>query len=255
MRPVVANHCKTHPKLPWLVSVAVTAGTLSLADARASNKFLEIPPEKQAQDSPAYHYANMSDQQVLSELARRGIAFERATPPMPGVRLPIRLTAPLHGVTIHSSLPEDQWRSTPFDILDGRLALALYDFTRILAQHDVVELVHFTIYRPAPVVPIDPNVPQTRHPGGMAIDVGALRKKNGDWLAVGSHWSARIGAKTCGDGGRSLQDRHGRELLSIVCETADQRIFHYMLTPHFDPAHSDHLHLEIKPGVRWFLIN
>jgi len=28
-----------------------------------------------------------------------------------------------------------------------------------------------------------------------------------------------------------------------------------MLTPHFDPAHADHLHLEIKPQVKWFLVN
>jgi hypothetical protein len=27
------------------------------------------------------------------------------------------------------------------------------------------------------------------------------------------------------------------------------------LTPHFDQAHADHLHMEIKPGVKWFLIN
>ena len=43
--------------------------------------------------------------------------------------------------------------------------------------------------------------------------------------------------------------------MSIVCEAADARIFTYMLSPHFDKAHSDHLHLEIKPQVKWFLVN
>jgi hypothetical protein len=221
----------------------------------ASNRYLELPADAEAIHSRAYRYANMADEEALAEVKRRGIAFQSATPPLPGVRTPIRLTGPLRGVTIRSTLPPEQRAKSPFDILDARLALALDDFCRILAHHDVVEIVHFTIYRPASTLLPDPNVAQTRHPGGMAIDVGALRKRNGDWLAVGPHWPAMIGAKTCGQGGRTLRDRRARELLSIVCETADQRIFHYMLSPHFDAAHADHWHLEIKPGVKWFLVN
>jgi hypothetical protein len=94
-----------------------------------------------------------------------------------------------------------------------------------------------------------------RHPGGLAIDVGAMKKRDGEWLAVGPHWSAAIGAKTCGPGGRTLVNPRGRELMSIVCEASDQRIFTYMLSPHFNAAHADHLHLEVKPGVKWFLVN
>jgi hypothetical protein len=152
-------------------------------------------------------------------------------------------------------LPEAERSSTPFEILDGRLALALDDFARILERHDVVEVIHFTIYRPSKT-PIKKNEPGLfRHPGGLAIDLGAVKKRSGHWLAVGPHWPSQIGAKTCGQGGRSLKARKGRELIGIVCEASDQRLFHYMLTPHFDQAHADHLHLEIKPGVKWFLVN
>ena len=114
------------------------------------------------------------------------------------------------------------------------------------------ELLHFTMYR-------TPGKPEDRygfrHPGGLAIDLGAVKKSNGEWLSVGPHWPSEIGAKTCGDGARKLLGRRGRELMSILCEVADQRIFHYMLSPHFDEPHSDHFHLEIKPGVKWFLVN
>ncbi len=225
------------------------------APAVASNKYLEIPAVEEATSSPAYQYANLTNEQTLAELNRRGIPFERTTPPMKGVRLPIKLTGTLYGVRIHSVLPDHEAARTPFDILDGRLALALDDFCRILAQHDVVEVIHFTMYRPPTSVPMDPNAPQTRHPGGMAIDVGALKKRNGQVLAVGPHWSSSIGAKTCGTSARKLVGRYGRELLSILCEAYDQRIFHYSLSPHFDDPHSDHLHLEIKPDVKWFLAN
>jgi hypothetical protein len=222
---------------------------------RADNKYLEVPSPAEAISSPAYRYANMTDDQALAEATRRGIQFTRAVPPARGVRVPIRLTAPLHGVTIHSTLPAEQRADTPFEIMDVRLALSLDDFCRILETHDIVEVIHFTIYRPPQTLPADPAAPQTRHPAGLAIDVGAMKKRDGQWIAVGPHWPAAIGAKTCGPHGRRLFLPRGRELMSIVCEAADARIFHYMLTPHFDGAHSDHLHLEIKPLVRWFLVN
>lgn len=240
--------------------VRLAAGLISAAFAASgvaegSNKYLEIPPLSDATGARAYQYANMTNAEALAELERLRIPFEPASPPMSGVRLPIRLTGSLRGVRIHSVLPDAEAARTPFEIMDARLALALDDFCRILAQHDVVELIHFTIYRPPTTLPADRNAPQTRHPGGMAIDMGALRKRDGQLLAVGPHWSASIGAKTCGANARKLVGRRGRELMSILCEAYDQRIFHYSLSPHFDEPHGDHLHLEIKPGVKWFIAN
>lgn len=222
---------------------------------RAGNPFLNIPPREIAESKKAFLYANLSDEAALAELTRRNIPFVTTTAPMAGVRTPIRLTGPLHGVTIRSTLPPAQRRTTFFEILDARLAIALDDFCELLARHDVVELVHFTMYRPPGELPPNFGSPLTRHPGGLAIDMGALRKRDGNLLAVGPHWPSNIGAKTCGEGAEQLWERPGRELLSIVCEASDEGIFHYMLTPRFDPAHGDHVHLEIKPDTRWFLVN
>ena len=223
----------------------------AISDARADNKYLEIPDQSVAASSRASRYANMSNAEAYAELSRRGVAFRRELSPARGVRAPIRLTGPLNGVHIRSTLPESEWATTIYNILDARLGLALFDFTRILAQHDIVELIHFTMYRSPP----RRNVPQFRHPGGLAIDLGAVRKKNGEWLSIGPHWASHLGARTCSAGARKQKARRARELVSIVCEAADQRIFHYTLSPHHDAPHADHLHLEIKPGVKWFLIN
>jgi len=222
--------------------------------AAGTNKFLEVPPEEEAAASRAFRYANLSNEDALAELTRREIPFVQVEP-VPGVRLPIRLTGRLQGVWIHSVLPAEERKTTPFEILDGRLALALDDFSAILAAHGFVEVVHFTMYRPPHEGPADEGKDRHRHPGGMAIDLGAMKKESGHWVAVGPHWPSEIGAKTCGEGGRVLKGRRGRELLSVACEAADLRIFHYMLTPHFDDPHADHLHLEIKVGVKWFLVN
>lgn len=95
--------------------------------------------------------------------------------------------------------------------------------------------------------------PGTRHPAGLAIDVGMLRKRDGRWLSVASHFHGKIGDKTCGAGVSLPQDPDAKELRSIVCEASDLGIFTYVLTPNYNAAHADHYHMEIKPGVRWFL--
>jgi hypothetical protein len=215
---------------------------------------LVVPPRDVAERTLAFRYANLGDAEVIAELERRGIAWTPASPPLPGVRTPIRLAGPLRGIRIHSTLPEPERKNSPFEILDARLALALDDFCALLARHDVVEIVHYTMYRPPGELPPD-LYKQIRHPAGLAIDLGAVRKADGRWLAIGPHWPSDIGAKTCGEGAREHWSRAGREIVSIACEAADLGIFHFILTPHFDAAHADHLHLEIKPDTRWFLVN
>lgn len=230
--------------------VLATAGT-----PKAREGHLDVPPAAVAERSPAYSIANSSEDQILSEIARRKLPVERVPHDVPGVRTPVRLVGPLHGVTIHSSLPKEERATTPFEILDARLALALDDLCAILANHDVVELVHFTMYRPNDAPSAEPSGGLSRHPGGLAIDAGLFRKRNGSALTVEFDWPAAVGATTCGPRARRVLGRKGRELISIVCEAADERLFHVILTPHFNRAHRDHVHLEIKEGVKWFLVH
>jgi hypothetical protein len=95
--------------------------------------------------------------------------------------------------------------------------------------------------------------PGTRHPAGLAIDVGALRKSDGKWLHVADHFGGAIGAPTCGDRATPPSSNEGRELWSIVCESRDAGLFSYVLTPNYNAAHADHFHMEIKPGSRLVL--
>ncbi len=115
---------------------------------------------------------------------------------------------------------------------------------------------------PAPVAHREPTAapsrqtwapPGTRHPAGLAIDVGLLHKRDGRWLSVARHFHGHLGDKTCGDGAQVVEDPDARELHAIVCESAELGLFTYALTPNYNAAHADHFHMEIKPGVRWFL--
>jgi hypothetical protein len=412
------------------LGLATLGGALGLGggDAQAYSPYLVVPEPAKVEQSPAYRYANMTNEEAFAELDQRGVRYTREDD-VPGVRAPIRLAGPLHGVTFHSSLPEEQWATTVFEILDARLALTLDDFAELLARHDIDEVVHFTMYRPnvprpdphahaatpavkrrgkpggeeprlekvdddgkkafdakhgsakkpdakkpdakkpdakkpdakkpdakkpdakkpdakpkvealpetpkvdkrgdrpakapsaepggakqkvgqakapttskpptpknkttvarrddkkaAPVTkPIAPPAPEkpaakgrdekpaeatpetapqkvrnwappgTRHPAGLAIDVGGFRKRGGSWISVGWNFQGRLGERTCGEGARVPDSPEARELRSIVCEAFDLGIFTYVLTPNFDAPHADHLHMEIKPGVKWFL--
>jgi hypothetical protein len=97
--------------------------------------------------------------------------------------------------------------------------------------------------------------PGTRHPAGLAIDVALLKKRDGHWISVASHFQGKIGAKTCGEGVRDADSPDARELRSMVCEANDLGVFTYVLTPNYNAAHADHFHMEIRPQVKWFLYN
>lgn len=410
-----------HPLLRSLRSCVL--GALALAGAllhpaisQASSPFLTVPDPATVETTAAYRYANMTNDEAIAELDRRGLPY-MTVDPVPGVRAPIRLTGRLHGVLIHTAMAPNQRATSPFEILDARLALALDDFTAILEKHDIDEIEHFSMYRPsappktkkptqetamappkdsppvaaAPLKPAEspaevatdkpsstkvaarskttaprasdkklpksaaaktstPSIAQrteavspsfksptkkpppptpkktstkhapkslgkaglgpktstgagekgakqkapgeadetvssdkpqeivaeplpkkedaataqanpapapmgTRHPGGLAIDVGKLRKKDGTWISVLGHFHGKIGDRACGADAPVPQSAEARELRALVCEAMDNHLFTYVLTPNYNAAHADHFHMEIKPGVKWFMVH
>jgi hypothetical protein len=130
-----------------LAALAACLFVAAPSPAAAFSPFLVVPEPAVAEQSPAYRYANMTDDEAFAELERRGVAFTREAP-IGTVRAPVRLAGTLHGVWFHSSLPEEARAQSMFEILDARLALALDDFAAILERHDIDEVVHYTMYRP-----------------------------------------------------------------------------------------------------------
>jgi hypothetical protein len=209
-----------------------------------------------ASDTPppprvAARYAALDRATCESELRLRHISFERVAEAR-GVLAPVRLSGPVGGVSFHSMLPAPQRRAAAIEIVDCRLVLALDDFARILAKHDIVEVVHYSFYRPPPARAVLKG-PAKRHPGGLAIDAARFVTKDGRTIDVEKDFRGRIGAKTCGPGATppSSLPENAATLRRIVCEAAEAQLFNVLLTPDYNWQHRNHFHLEVTAGARW----
>lgn len=239
----------TEPSAPN--DTASTPPDLIAAPPKAPSKTSDLAFSTGA--APALTYAGLDGATCSAELKKRGIQVTPAGP-TEGVDQPVRLQSKLHGVDFHGQEPAAQRATSPWEIVDCRLVLALDDFSRILAAHDVVEAVHMSIYRPPPKK--SKETKHARHEAALAIDLGWVIKKDGTKLVVLDHWHGHIGAKTCGDGaGPSPATKEALELRSILCDAADAKLFNVVLTPDYNKPHQNHFHLEVTRGVKWFIVN
>src|SRR5262249_5501766 len=145
----------------------------------------------------AYRYGQMSKDACEAELTRRNIGFDRET--ARGVLAPVRLTGKLHGVDFHIDAKPRERATSPYEIGDCRLILALDDLAAILERHDVVEVVHYSMSR-APDKSWPADKIGTRHNGALALDAARFIDKDGHALDVLKDFHGAIGDKTCGPG-------------------------------------------------------
>jgi hypothetical protein len=232
-----------------MTSSSVTALAISVLGFT----FMQPSPEDATQ-TPAYKYAALDRGACEAELERRQVPFARVSEAR-GVLAPVRLTGALRGVAIHSVLPAKQRPTSPLEILDCRLVLALDDFAQILARYEVVEIVHMSVYRPPSKRWPEGRIGR-RHDGALAIDAGKFIRKDGSVLDVEKDFHGRIGSRTCGpDSGPSPATPEAVALRGIVCDAADARLFNVELTPDYNWQHRNHLHLEVTARVKWFLVH
>jgi hypothetical protein len=207
-------------------------------------------------DDPSIVHANaygaLDDASCFALLKKRSIPFVKVDSAT-GVETPIRLAGRLHGVLFHGGEKIEDRPTSPTEILDCRLALALDDFSVILENQGVVESVHWSIYR-APVAGADPKK-TVDHPAGLAMDLGAFIEKDGSRTGIAEDWHGAIGGQTCGKGlTLAPSTKRSWRLRAILCFTAKAKIFNLILTPNFNEAHHDHFHLEIKRNSKFSFV-
>jgi hypothetical protein len=206
-----------------------------------------------ASTTPAVRYGALSAADCETELGNRNIGYAKET--AKGVFDPVRLTGTLHGVEFRTDESDAKRADSPYEIADCRLVLAMDDFAQILAAHDIVQVRHYSMYRPAPKSWPDDKI-GGQHYGALALDAGRFTKQDGSVLDVTKDFHGRIGDPTCGDGaGPHPATDNAKELRTILCTAVEQHLFNVVLTPNFNRPHHNHFHLEVMANVKWFLVH
>jgi hypothetical protein len=201
-----------------------------------------MPPVQLRPDSPAMRYANMAPADCRAEIVRRKLPLKRDCRPTPGVATAVRFTGPVHDVTILAG----GW-STPYGVFDCRLALAFEEMAKVLSEHGVVQVNVGTVYRPEK----RRQKKLSQHGHGLAADIVGFKLEDGRTLVIERDLHGQIGETPSGpDSPKSFETEDAVTLRNLVCEVRRQSIFHYMLTPNYDQAHHDHLHVDVMRNAR-----
>jgi hypothetical protein len=190
--------------------------------------------------------AALSDRACLRALQRAQVPFERVPVHVPGIATPVRVTGPIAGVRYRASD-----RREVHELMDCRLAVALVRFSRMLRHLGIVEVQHYSTYRPPAPRAVERQPLQARHGGGMAIDAAWFIREDGERFSVLRDFHGRLGRPVCGPEARVPNHAGARLLRTIACDSARRGLFHVVLTPNFNVPHRNHFHLEVTRNANW----
>jgi hypothetical protein len=191
------------------------------------------PRRPKAPEAQALDVAAGPDEACHLQLRKAGVSFvkvlgERA----PDVRLPIRLTGSVAGVEIRGT-----GKNKATSYLDCRLALALVHWAPQLEAAGITRIDHYSIYRH------EAEVGGTHKLSAHATARFHLR--DGRVLSVLDNWTDKTkGADPCAV--RLQQGADEILLRTLVCGAARSGIFQTIVTPHHNPDHDNHVHLEVS---------
>ncbi len=258
-----ASPDKTHPRAahheeatkPTKRRAATEARSKAPPPRKRRSLTTELPEHATA---PSYRYANMGAATCLAELDARRIAYTRVEE-APGVLAPVRIPAGVGGVRYHTAAPASQRATSPYEVFDCRLVLALDDLAALLRARGFDEVVTFSGWRP-PRKGWPKDKLAVRHPGGLAVDIKTLMRsgsKDPDAvLEIENDYQGKIDAPSCGPDAFAPDSPSTKTVLlrEIVCEAVEARLFTSVLTPNHDDAHRNHLHLDLAPNVTWRIV-
>jgi hypothetical protein len=189
-----------------------------------------------AERDPGVCYAALRQRKVRFQLLNKR--------DLNGISMPVRLLGRLGGIDVIPAAGEQH------SVLDCRLALALLSWSPLLRKAGVDRLEHISIYRPGAHIRGGPRI--SGHAYALAIDAARFHMRDGRVLDVLKDWEDRDrGDEPCQ---RRNEGRDSRDLRDLVCAAVANNLFQVVLTPHYDAAHDNHVHLELKPDVRWMFV-
>jgi hypothetical protein len=194
--------------------------------------------KKQQSENIRQGIVSLTEEECLSILHSHDVQFEQLND-IKDVQTAIRLNSPLGGVIV-----EYQWNSEIHSIMDCRLAVALLAWAPTLRRFGITRLRHLRIYSPGALIAKSGRT--SSHAWALAIDAAYFERENAPNLEVERDWTDRErGVAPCPP--RKWESANLHILRTLVCEAAENGLFQIILTPHYNAAHYNHLHLELSP--------
>jgi hypothetical protein len=181
-------------------------------------------------------------------LRSQRVAFEQVpNDAAPLVQSPVYLLAPLKGVKFSAAEGMSE-----HELVDCRLAVALLAWAPSLARAGVIEVEHYSTYRPG--ARVRGTGKTSGHARALAIDAARFRFRDGRVLDIDEDWYDRTrGSDPCA--GRHRETPTSKQLRDVVCTAVSSDLFQVVITPHHDRDHQNHVHLELVPDVDWSFIH
>ena len=161
------------------------------------------------------------------------------------VKFPVLLESNVAGVNYKHT-----GNSRKFSVMDCRLVVALIGLRPVFEKYDIQTVNHMRVH--APGARIGGRGKVSGHHFGLAIDIARIEMADNENYEVIRDWKdRRHQVEVC----KAPDDESEKQsvLRKFICDIAEQDLFHWILTPHYNKAHYDHFHIEIRDGAGYLL--
>ena len=148
---------------------------------------------------------------------------------------PVRVASPVLGADYRYFYYERPSRM----YMACELAQALARLAELLAEHDVVEVVHVGTYN---CRTLRGGASLSQHATGTAIDIAGVKLADGTEYTVLDDWETLYGEPVL-PGGILLHD--------LAWAMHSEGLFNVVLTPEYNEAHANHFHVDLTPGAQF----
>ena len=209
-----------------------------------------LPDMKVMHQGPATKFAQLSESGCRAMLKDSDIEAEKWTGAAPHVASPFRLLGPIRGVDFR--VPP---KKSVFGVVDCRMLLVLEQLSDTLDRHGVKEIRIENFFRPGAHLPSSKKR-FSQHAHALAADIVSITLRDGRKFTVSDDFGGKMGEPLCGPEA-TLHEPLEASLIwrNLICDIASQGVFHHILTPNYNAAHQDHIHVDIRRDEKWFGVN
>jgi hypothetical protein len=228
-----------------LTSTLVLAGTIIVGgDGLSRGTVGTALAAAPAKPRKSVTIGNMDELACNKELKKLKIPHVRAVGAAK-IDQPIIVTGAINGVHFDTGRPYKQRTIATGDAIDCRLAVSLYDLTKVVKKHGITTVLVKSFHRPNQVI-VDPNAP-LRHRIGFAIDIAGFKTKKGQVWNVEKDFHGKVGQQTCGaNAAKPVPDsKVARELWAMFCQINATQSFDSGIGPNYNASHFDHVHFDL----------